>query len=137
MTKKYVLRAQNQLVEVTEEVYIAYYGMSNHEQYLERKDMKNGTMYYSNLDTSETLGEEMIPDLNSPSVEDVVLTVLMIEKLRSCINLLSEVEQELIEQLYFKEKSQAQIERETGVKQQTNSYREKRILEKLKKLLEK
>lgn len=136
MKKKYVLRVHEQLVGVSEEIYKAYYGLNNHEKYLERKDFKNGKILYSNLDTVELLGEELIVD-DALSVEDIVITALMIEKLRKCIRLLSVVEQELIEQLYFKEKSQAQLERETGVKQQTYSYREKKILGKLKKLLEK
>ena len=137
MTKKYVLRVQEQLVEVSEEIYRAYYGLRNHEKYLERKDFKNGKILYSNLDTDENLGEEIIHDEFASSVEEIIVTALMIEKLRVCIRLLSEAEQELIEQLYFKGITQAQLERETGVKQQTYSYREKKILEKLKKLLEK
>jgi len=137
MNKEYVIRIQGQLVAVSEEIYKSYYSMKNHEEYLEKKDLLCGKVLYSDLDTEDIQGEDAIPDLLTPSVEDIIETALMIEKLRECIKVLSVAEQELIKDLYFQEKSQAQLARETGIKQQTYSYREKRILEKLKKLLEK
>ncbi len=137
MNNEYVIRIQGQLVAVSEEIYKSYYAMKNHEEYLEKKDLLCGKVLYSDLDTEDIQGEDAIPDLLTPSVEDIIETALMIEKLRECIKVLSVAEQELVKNLYFQEKSQAQLARETGVKQQTYSYREKRILEKLKKLLEK
>ena len=137
MNKKYVIKVQGQLVGVDEEIYKTYYSMRNHEEYLEKKDRRCGKVLYSDMDTDKLLGEETIPDLTTPSIEDMVETVLMIEKLRECIKKLSDAERDLIMKIYFQGKTQAQIARETGIKQQTYSYREKRILEKLKKLLEK
>lgn len=83
----------------------------------------------------ESYGEELIKD-DSVNVEETVIAKCMIEKLCECLPLLSEDELELVTALYFQGKTQSQIQRETGVLQQTNSYRERKILQKLRKILE-
>lgn len=59
------------------------------------------------------------------------------ENLHKCISKLSKDEQDLIFSIYFEGKTQTELEAETGVKQQTISYRELQIRKKLKKMLEK
>lgn len=135
--KEYLIKVQGQLVPVTEEIYLTYYRMKRRELHLEEKDAKHGVFHYSALDTDETSGENVIPDLTSPRVEDVVVDKLLAEKLHKCIDQLSEEEQSLVFALYFQGKTQMELERETGIKQQTISYRERQIRLKLKKMLEK
>lgn len=134
--KEYIIRVQNQLVPVNEEVYFAYYQMKRRENYLEERDIKNGLFHYSSLDTEETNGEDAIQDNISAHVEDVVVDKLIKEKLHKCISMLSKEEQNLIFSIYFEGKTQTELEAETGVKQQTISYREFQIRKKLKKMLE-
>lgn len=50
--------------------------MRRRELHLQEKDAKHGVFFYSDLDTSETNGEDAIPDLISPRVEDIVWTSL-------------------------------------------------------------
>lgn len=50
---------------------------------------------------------------------------------------LSKDERNLIYALYFQRKTQVELEKETGIKQQTISYRERQIRMKLKKMMEK
>lgn len=135
--KKYQIKVQDQLVPVSEEVYVTYHRMKRRETYLEERDTANGVFYYSAMDTTETTGEDGIPDLVSPRVEDVVMDKLITEKLHRCLAQLSKEEQALIFALYFQGKSQSELERETGIKQQTISYRERQIRLKLKKMIEK
>lgn len=73
MAEKYTVRVQGSLVEVTEEVYRAYYGIERHLLTLDEKDARNGKTLYSDLDTDETLGEEMLPDADAVSVEDAAI----------------------------------------------------------------
>lgn len=71
------------------------------------------------------------------SVEDAALKAVLIEKMLKCLKLLTPQEQELINELFFKEKSEHQLFRETGVAQKTIHNKKVRILKKLKNLIEK
>lgn len=135
--KEYQIKIQGHLVPVTEEVYLTYYRMKRRELHLEEQDVKHGVFHYNALDTEETNGVDAIPDLTSPRVEDVVMDKLIAEKLHQCLTKLNPKERELIFALYFQGKTQTELERETGVKQQTISYQDRQIRIKLKKMMEK
>ncbi len=135
--KEYKIKIQGHLVPVTEEVYLTYYRMKRRELHLEEQDVKHGVFHYSALDTEETNGVDAIPDLISSRMEDVVMDKLLAEKLHQCLAQLIPKERELIFALYFQGKTQAGLERETGIKQQTISYQERQIRLKLKKMMEK
>ncbi|MEL7624126.1 MAG: sigma-70 family RNA polymerase sigma factor [Clostridiales bacterium] len=133
--KVHQIRVQGQLIPVTEEVYLTYYRMKRRELHLQEKDAKHGVFYYSALDTSETNGEDAIPDLISPRVDDMVVDKLMTQRLHECIGKLTEQEQEIIDGLFFQEKSESMMAAEIGISQQLVNYRKQKILIKLKKLL--
>ncbi|MCR6547155.1 sigma-70 family RNA polymerase sigma factor [Dehalobacterium formicoaceticum] len=134
--KEYRIKVQGQFVPVTEEVYLTYYRMKRRELHLEEKDARHGVFYYSALDTKEINGEDAIPDLTSPHVEDIVMDKLLAEKLHKCLAELTKEEQELIFTLFFQNKSEHQVSRETGIAQKTIHNRKVRILARLKKLME-
>ena len=83
--KKHLIKVQDQLVPVNEEVYLTYYRMKRREIYLEERDTTNGVFYYSALDAEGTNGEDVIPDRSSPPVEDLVMDKLITEKLHRCL----------------------------------------------------
>ncbi len=134
--KEYFIKIENQQIQVSETVYRTYYGLQRRDKTLEEKDQRNGRMLYSNLDTSETLGEEMIPDMSAAAVEDMVIAKLMSERLHRCINLLPKGEQELIHAIYFEQLSERKLSKKTGVHYMTLHDRKIRILQKLRKMLE-
>lgn len=103
----------------------------------EERDQRNGVVLYSDYDTDELLAVEMFADKNVLPVEDQAIKQLMSERLHDCLSLLSADEQNIIFRRYWDGKSQGELARELGTSQQVISYREKRILSKLKKLLEK
>lgn len=135
--KEYRIKVQGQLVAVTEEVYFTYHRMKRREIYLEERDTANGVFYYSAMDTGETNGEDTIPDLISPRVEDVVADKLLSERLHQCLAQLSNEEQELIHALFFRAISERQYAAETGLHNMTIHDRKIKILGKLKKVMEK
>jgi RNA polymerase sigma factor (sigma-70 family) len=135
--KKYQIKIHGQLVPVTEEVYLTYYRMNRRALHLEEQDRKHGVFHYSALDTEDTIGEDGIPDRISPPVEDVVTDKLLAEKLRQCLAQLTQEEQKLIFTLFFQNKSEHQLAAETGIPRMTIHNRKKRILSRLKKLMEK
>lgn len=136
MSKKDLyIKIKGELINVSEEVYLTYYRMESRARYLEKKDIRNGKVLYSNLDTDEILGEEGIPDLNSESVEDAVVRRLMADKLHQCLEKLSAEERDLIVEIYFNEKSEVQLAKESGILRQTINHRKKQILKKFQKML--
>lgn len=101
-------------------------------------DKQKVTFIPSREDSLERLMDEdkQFKD-ETESLEDTVVKSVMIAKMMECVAMLPEDERELIMALYFQGKTQTMLEKETGVKQQTNSYREKQIRGKLKKMMEK
>ena len=138
MAHNFHIYINGQAVPVTAEVYKAYYSMKSHERYLERKDKTKGKVLYSDLDTADVLGEEMIPSSKiSKPVEQAVIDKFLKERLYSGIANLSDDEQELIRKLYFEGKSQSELSRETGIPRQTIGHYAKQTLEKLRIFIEK
>ena len=136
MAHQFNIYINGQVVEVTAEVYKTYHSMKAYEQYLERKDKINGKILYSELDTAEILGEEMIRSNQiSKPVEQAVMDKFQKERLYIAISKLSNNEKAVIRGLYFEEKSQWELSYETGIPQTTISYRVKQALKKLRKII--
>lgn len=73
----------------------------------------------------------------SVDVAKIVETQLMIESLRYAISKLNDEERDIIERLYFNDKTLSSVARDKGVTYQTIQWRKDRILRKLKEILEK
>ena len=137
MNTEFYIYVKGQAVSVSKEIYLSYASMIRHERYQLDKDKQGGKMLYSNLDTPEILGEEMISSgrLSNPT-EQAFFDKLLMEQLYTAIATLNDFERLLIRDLYFADKSQSQISRETGISQQLISYRTKQLLKKLRALLD-
>ena len=136
--KKFYIRVENQAEQVTEEVYREYFRMDRRERYLEERDLVHGRFLYSQLDNvyEDVLGEEMIVDSLAEDLCDVIVSKIMIEKLKECLSLLSDEDLNLMIQLFYEEKSQRQLSVESGVPVMTISDRKNRVLKKIKKSME-
>ncbi|MGL4790507.1 MAG: hypothetical protein ACRCW1_03775 [Anaerotignaceae bacterium] len=86
--KKYYLYARKQRVEVTKEVYVAYYKAVEQERYQEKKKRIYGIMSYDNLDTGEQIGEETIVDVDTPPIIERIIYKNIIEELRKALHCL-------------------------------------------------
>lgn len=133
--KEYRIKVQGVLVEVTREVYLAYYSVERHTRTLDEKDVRNGKVLYSALDTEETLGEEMIPDFGAARVEDVAIGNVLCEKLRQCLALLPEQERELIQALYFEGLTEREYAQRIGISQKGINKRRHKIMDKLRAMM--
>ena len=137
MDKKYIMRVGDQLIEVKKEVYLLHHQTKRRALYLEERDLANGVVYYNDMDTEETTGEDAIPDKTSPPVDEAVVQKIMIEKLNESLVLLNQAERDLIKALFYDGFSEREWAATTGIPQKTINDRKQRILNKLKKLLEK
>ena len=62
---------------------------------------------------------------------------MMVQRMMACIRMLPLEEQNLIRELFFRNKSERRLSAETGIPQMTLHYRQRKILKKLFKLFEK
>lgn len=74
--KKYFIKIKGALVEVTDEIYIAYYEMECKEKYMVEKDKAHGLLYYDSWDTEDTRGIDYIMDSTVNVEEEAIRTVI-------------------------------------------------------------
>lgn len=134
--KKYYIHVPGALVEVSEDVYFAYYQEKRRGRTLREKDERNGAVSYDGLDTPELTGQEMIPDHDAVSVEDAAIANILRDRLHRCLALLDEPDRQLIQALYFEGLSERKYAKRVGIPQRTINDRRRRVLRKLKELLE-
>ena len=135
--RKYYIRVPEALVEVSKDLYSEYHRIERHLSTLEEKDARHGLVSLSGLDTRRASIEETIADQNTEPIEDQVIAKLMAAKLKRCINMLPLAERELIRAIYYDGMSERQVASKTGIHYMTLHSRKKRILGKLKKMMEK
>lgn len=137
---KYTLLVNKKRISVTEEVYRAYYQLKERENYLDKLSQK----YNMSFDECEEKGIQVDYLLTSEQsiedklieAEDKLIKAEMLAKLMEAMEKLSGQELSMINELFFKGKSERQLARQLGVYQYAVHKRKVRILEKLKKLLE-
>lgn len=133
--KQYFIPVEGKLIEVEENVYIAYYRMGRRERYLEERDQANNVMSYDALDRDGMVGLEAFKDPNVPSLEDLTLAKEMIEQLHRCIEMLPKPERELIHAIYFEGKTDSEYAKSVKMSQSGISRKHKKILSRLRFLM--
>lgn len=131
-TKKFI-PLHGMLMEVTPEQYIDFYRIRNRQRYLDKRSAEKGDISIDMLTTPEFNGADIL--VSGEDVAEQVVNRIMLDKLRECLSMLTEQEMELINFLYYEEKSETELSSFYGISQQAVSKRLKRILAKLRKLL--
>ena len=132
--KEYYLYVKGKSVLVSEEVYKAYWKITEHEKYLQRKDWKHNVISFSALDHDGHFVDNIIDE--KIDLEKIVEVEMQIEEIHRALNTLTKEEQELMEAIFYKEESLRSIGRREKVTHQAIGGRRDRILEKLRKILE-
>lgn len=130
--EKYMIKVEGKLVEVTPDVYYAYFRMERQERWQEEKQQGHAVMSYDALDDGETVGVEVVPDLTTPSMEEAMMTREIHEKLHRAVDALPKAERELIQAIYFDGFTEKEYAVSSGLSQQGVSYRLRKILSKLR-----
>ena len=134
--EKYMIKVEGKLVEVTPDVYYAYFRMERQERWQEEKQQGHAVMSYDALDDRETVGVEVVPDLTTPSMEEAVMTREIHEKLHRAVDALPKAERELIQAIYFDGFTEKEYAVSSGLSQQGVSYRLRKILSKLRNFMD-
>ena len=132
--KEYFLYVKGKAVKVSEEVYKAYWKITEHEKYLIKKDWKNNVIPFSALDYDGHFVDNIIDE--RVDLEKIVEVKMQIEELNKALATLTKKERELIEAIFYKEESLRSIGKKEKVSYQAIGKRRDKILEKLRKLLE-
>ena len=132
--KDYYLYVKGKAVKVSEEVYKAYWKITEHEKYLQRKDWKYDVIPFSAMDYDGHFVDNIIDE--RVDLEKNVEVKMQIEELNKALATLTKKERELIEAIFYKEESLRSIGKKEKVSYQAIGKRRDKILEKLRKLLE-
>ena len=133
--KTYTLLVKGQRITVDKAQYKAYYQERERERYL---DQVAGD-YERSLEQFQEDGVQSVERqlaLSVPSPEEIVCRKELFARLHTCMEQLPKQERELLQALYFDGLSEPALSTQTGVSQQLINYRKRKILGKLKKLLE-
>ena len=133
--EKFFLPLYGMLMEVTAETYKAYYKDKRRQKYIDERSLLNGDVSYDALDTDETLGAEVFADTKT-DVEAAVINKMTVAELRKAFLLLSPDERELITAIYIQNLTEREYAKQKGVYHNAVHKRKLRILEKLKKVLD-
>lgn len=134
MAKEYYLYVKGKAVPVSEEVYKAYWKITEHEKYLQRKDWKHNVIPFSALDHDGHFVDNIIDE--KIDLEKIVEVKMQIEELNKALATLTKEERDLIEAIFFRKESLKSIGEKEKVTHQAIGKRRDRILEKLRKILE-
>ena len=134
--EKYMIKIQGDLIEVSEDVYYAYFRMERQERWQEEKKQVHDVLSYDALDNEEIVGAEMIPDLTSPSLEENVISRELKDRLHHAVEALPRGERELIHAIYFEGKSEREYAKQQGCSQNKIYKRRIKILSKLRMFLD-
>ena len=132
--REYFIYVKGKAVPVSEEVYKAYWKITEYEKYLQRKDWKYDAIPFSAMDYDghfvDNITDERI------DIEKIVEVKMQIEELNKALATLTKKERELIEAIFYKEESLRSIGKKEKVSYQAIGKRRDKILEKLRKILE-
>ena len=112
-------------------MYRAYKKEINHEAHLKRLDIKHGVFHFGDFNTS-------VVDIADKSidVEKIIETKMRIEDLYRALDSLNDEERNLIKLLYFDDKTLIEVAKQRNTNPMKISRLRNKILEKLRKLLD-
>ena len=132
LDKEKYIYVKGKKIYVSDEVYRAYKKELNHEAHLKRLDKKHKVFHFGNFNTN-------IVDIadNTVDVEKIIETKMRIEDLYRALDSLNDEERKLIEALYFYDKTLIDVAKQGDTNPMKISRLRDKILEKLRKLLDK
>lgn len=131
MEKQYCITLEDDTkVEVTKEIYEAYYRPIWREEYYHKKEKERLLSYDGLKDADYSVESHMRED--NATVESIVEDKILLELLACALEELSAEEYELINNIYIKEQGEREYSRISGIPRKTLAYRKEKILKKLK-----
>ena len=133
MSRQYHIKINGELIPVSEAVYRAYQQPKWREK--KQKYVRNGLECSFNVMLENGLEHKIDP--TQPCMDEIVAEKLLFEALLEAIAALDDDERNLIYALFYKGKSERSYSEETGVPRKTLAYRRDKVLEKMRRIIEK
>ena len=131
---KYFINLNGQKIEVSQEVYYAWYGGERQERYQEEKDSDFDVKPFSALGTEDTDILEILA--STDDVQGETESRMIKEELTAAMGQLTSEDRQLIYDLFYQEKTLTSIAKEKGVSVEAIWLRKKKILKKLRDFFE-
>jgi len=131
VSKEYHIKLNGELIPVTEEVYRAY----QQPKWREKKRAKVREGKDISLDVMLEKGDLKQPNLGQALVDDVVADKLLLDELLSALAELNNDERSLIDEIFYKEKSEREVAKFIGCSKTGIHKQKEKILSKLQDLL--
>ncbi|WP_312279492.1 sigma factor-like helix-turn-helix DNA-binding protein [Oscillibacter sp.] len=132
--KKYTIVVKRQRVEVSEAIYRAYHKEREAERYQNKLTRQNELSLERFREDGVNIDYLIVRV--QPDILDKLIHQEQLEALWIALQSLPEDERSLIDELFFNDKSERMLAAELDIPRMTLSDKKKRILRKLKKLLE-
>lgn len=129
MSKDYYIELDGQRIPVTEEVYLAFKRPAWRER--KRRQVRSGKEL--SLEALADDGFELSDE--EELVDEIVADKLLLDMLLEALSELTEDERSLIDALFYQEKSERMIAKETGLSKTGIHKQKEKILSKLRNLL--
>lgn len=133
--ERYVINIQGRLIEVSEDIYYAYFRMERQERWQEEKKIEHKVISYDSFDDQEMLGIENVVDATALTLEEIAEAHELRDRVRHAVELLPKAERELIRAIYYEELTERDVAGREGVSQNTVFKQRQRALAKLRLLL--
>ncbi len=132
--KKYTIVVKHQRIEVSEAIYRAYHKEREAECY-QNKLIRQNELSLERFQEDGVNIDYLIVHVQ-PDIVDKLIHQEQLEALWIALQFLPEDERSLIDELFFNEKSERELSAMISVPQKTINDRKKRILLKLRRLIE-
>jgi RNA polymerase sigma factor (sigma-70 family) len=134
---KYFINLNGQKIEVTREVYEAWYGGERKERYLEERERDFGVYPASSLTDADGELDPLDAAQSSANTEEEVEQKEEYAELYKALHTLPEKERTVLHQLFFEELTIARIAELEGLDESSIRWRRGSAIKKLKKYFEK
>lgn len=136
MPKQYYIKIAGYFYQVSKEIYDEYRREDRRRRYLKEREKHTVILSYDTLEKNGMYIQERIAD-ETVNVEEEAIHNMMIEKLRKGLSALSDEELYIIDHLIYQERTERELAKKLNISQNAVHIRKVKILEKLKKFLEK
>lgn len=134
---KHFINLNGQKIEVTREVYEAWYGGERKERYLEERERDFGVYPASSLTDADGELDPLDAAQSSANTEEEVEQKEEYAELYKALHTLPEKERTVLHQLFFEELTIARIAELEGLDESSIRWRRDSAIKKLKKYFEK
>lgn len=131
----FIPAGQGILLEVPHEEYVSYYREKRREKYIREEAEAYREISYHALDREDMAGEEFLRDTGRQSPEEEITHLLLLDKLKSILKMLSDDERRLLDYIFQQKLPERKIARKFGISQMAINKRKKALLSKIVNLL--